>query len=48
MKQILTILFSFSLFVLNAQEPPVKHSPNGFFDKVFDMYGKEYTLEECE
>lgn len=48
MKQILTILFSFSLFVLNAQQDSNNVSPNGMFDKVFDRYGKQHQLSDLQ
>ena len=47
MKHTLVILFSFSLFILNAQDS-ITLSPNGIFDKVFDQYGKEHLLSDLK
>lgn len=48
MKKTITIiyLFFFVGFIFAQEQPLIKHSPNGFFDKVFNGYGKEYSLEE--
>ncbi|AEA43589.1 peptidase M10A and M12B matrixin and adamalysin [Fluviicola taffensis] len=48
MKRTLTILFSLFLFVLNAQQDSSNLSPNGIFDKVFDMNGRQYQLSDLQ